>query len=226
MSKSTDVATTTPAGLPALPPTSALDGIDAGDVTLPRIKLGQPQADLVINDSVPKGCIFKIDGREDEYPEVLLAAGDEAGLLVHVLGIRKGLSISIDNELTTWAFGDPDAHPDARVTYDYALYLPEHDTQVPYKMLMTSTATSTAKAMNTVLKRNEARGPAYANAFRITTKLRQAEKNGQKFSWFVPIAKTVDADQAHVAEAGQLAGMIAGSSIEQQAPAGDSGPAI
>lgn len=225
MSKSTEVATTTPAGLPALPQQSALD-IDANDVSLPRIKVGQPQSPAVIDDSVAKGSLFSTTGSDDEYPEQLYTHGAPEGLLVHVLGMTKGLSISVDNELTTWAFGDPDAHPDARTTYNYVLYLPEHDTEVPYKFLMTSTATSTAKKINTELKRNEARGPSYSLAFRLTTKERKAEKNGQKFTWYVPVVQTVDANDTNVVAASKLAGMIEGSSIEQQAPAGDAGPAI
>lgn len=219
MAGSTAVEKAKPAGVPALVQTPALD-IDAGDVTLPRIKFGQPNSVAVQDGLVPAFGIYATNGPDDIQPDVLHELDKGEGLLIHVLGLRKGKSLSVDGELHTWAFSDPSAPQDAWVTYDYIVCCPEADPEVPYKFLFTRTGAPAAKQINTVLKKNEGRGPAYVTAFRVSTIKRENDKG--RFA--VPRVRVVDATDEGIQASAKLAGLVAGTSIESNAT-GDA-PAI
>jgi hypothetical protein len=142
---------------------------------------------------------------------VLHELGDEEGVLVHVLAMRKGWSLSEEGELQTWAFDDPNRHPDAWVTYHYVLALPEHDPDVPYKMLFTKTGAPAAKQINTVLSRRAASGPSFMTAFRITTAKREKQLGNSTVRWTVPRVRSVDATQEGVDVSATLYQQIASS---------------
>ncbi len=205
--KKTQVLEANPrAGLPALVNTPALD-IDAGDIALPKVYLGQFSATAVKEQIVKPGVIFTASGADDLDPNVIWSPGDEAGVLIHVLGLRKGKSITVDGELVTYTFNDPDAPDDAWVTYQYTVCLPEVDPSLPFKWLMTKTSAPSAKQINMVLKRNEAAGPAHTLAFRVATAARENQAKGHK--WFVTQVRQVEANASNVELANDLAGMIA-----------------
>lgn len=208
-------------------PSNALE-IDQNDVALPRIKLGQPNASIVQDGVVPTHCIYAVTGSDDPEPVVLHElGGDDEGVLVHVLAMRKGWSLSEDGELQTWAFDDPNRSPDAWVTYNYVLALPEHDPDVPYKMLFTRTGAPAAKQINTVLQRNAGRGPSFMTAFRIKTDKREKQQGSQTYRWTVPRVRSVDADQDGVDVSVSLFRQIAATldAVVANTPAGDE-PAI
>lgn len=210
---STEVTEATKGSVPALIHQPALE-IEAEDVALPRMYLGQFTSDHVKDKStdVAPGDIFTATGSEDPEPKVLWN-GEGDGVLFYVLGMRKGKSLSVDGELETWTFDDPDAPVEAWTTYNYFLYLPEVDQDVPYKWLCTRSAKPAAQQINTVLKRAEGKGPSWSIAFRVVTAHR---KKGQN-EWFVPRVHQVEADEEQVAQAERLAEMLAGVSAEAQA---------
>lgn len=214
---STEVAKATSA-VPALVSTPALE-IDSGDVALPRIKVGQFMSSHVQEQLVKPGSIYAATGSDDPDPITLWdpkAKGENLGVLFHVLSLRKGRSWvdkQNNNELHRWGFNDPDAHPDSWVTYDYGVCVPEVDTDVPYKLMFTRTGASAAKGINTVLKKNEARGPAYLQAFRMTT----VERENAKGKFYVPRVTIVEATQAGIEAASNLASMMSGTRAESQA---------
>ncbi|MGZ6854892.1 MAG: hypothetical protein ACXVGC_12660 [Mycobacteriaceae bacterium] len=207
---SKEVAVTTPQVPDLIQPQAALD-IDQNDVVLPRIKFGQPNATFVQDGNVPAHCLYATSGQDDPDPVILHELGDEEGVLVHVLGMFKSWSLSKDGELETWAFNDPDRHPDAWVVYNYVLALPEHDPDVPYKMLFTKTASPAAKQINTVLARRAASGPSFMTAFRITTDKREKQLGNSTVRWTVPRVRSVDATQDGVDISASLYSQIAGS---------------
>jgi hypothetical protein len=213
MTASTEVAPA-PSAVPALVSTPALE-ITAEDVALPRIYLGQFMSGHVQEQTVPAGCIFTATGQDDPDPQVLweLDADKATGPLFYVLGLRKGKSITVDGELETFAYDDPNAPADAWVTYNYFVALPEVDTDVPYKFLMTRTARPAAQQINTVLAKNVAKGPPWVNAFRVTS----VERKNPKGKYFVPRISVVEPDDKHVAAAEVLATMIAGRTADVQA---------
>lgn len=211
---STDVAEATKASVPALAHQPALE-IEAEDVALPRMYIGQYMSDHVKDKSSPvnAGDIFTATGQDDPEPEVLYD-GEGDGVLVYVLGMRRGKSLSVDGELETWAYDDPDAPAEAWTTYNYFVYLPEvENNDVPCKWLLTRTGKPAAQQINTVLKRAEGRTPPWAVAFRVTT----AQRKNKKGEYFVPRVRQVDADESHVNAAQKLAEMISGVSAEAQA---------
>lgn len=213
MSKSTAVEKTAPSSVPALRHAPALE-IDRDDVALPRLYVGSGTSRHVQNGDAGIGQLYSAAGADDPNPEVLYdpkQGGD--GVLVHVLSMTKGKSLNVDGQLETWAFNDPDAHPEAWTTYNYTLCLPEVDDQVPFKLTLTRSGAPTAKQINTVLARNAAKGPAWASAFRLTS----VKKQNDKGQWFVIKATIVEADDANVATAEGLASMVAGTTADVQA---------
>lgn len=210
MASSKEVAVTAPTVPDLVQPSSALE-IDQNDVVLPRLKLGQPNASIVQDGDVPAHSLYAVTGQDDPDPVILYELGGEEGVLVHVLAMRKGWSLSEDGELQTWAFDDPNRHLDAWVTYHYVLALPEHDPDVPYKMLFTKTGAPAAKQINTVLQRRSASGPSFMTAFRITTDKREKQLGNSTVRWTVPRVRSVDATQEGVDVSAALYSQIAAS---------------
>lgn len=196
-----------PAQVPALVRTPALE-ITAEDVALPRIYLGQYMTEAVKNQLVKPGCIFAASGPDDPDPLVLWKPEDKEGVLFHVLALKKGKSFSDGGELQLYDYNDPSAPAEAWITYNYTLALPSVDEEVPYKLLLTRTGRNTAKQINTVLKKNEGRGPAWATAFRLTA----VQRENAKGEFFVPrVAVVNEPDKQSVEAAERLAIMIAGA---------------
>lgn len=216
---STDIATPGSA-LPALYQPAPLE-IDSSDIALPRLYVGTGSSKAVESELVKRGDIYHADNGDDQDPVVLFSTGGKKGVLVHVLSLTKGRSATIDGELKRFEFNDADAPADSWVTYNYLLCLPEVDEDVPFKLTLTKSGTGTAKKINTVLKKGAARGPAHAHAFRLTTSPRKNDKG----AWHIFEAKPADATAEGIAIAESMVGMISGSAIEQQAPAGTE-PAI
>ncbi len=197
--------------VPDLVRTPALQ-ITAEDVALPRLYVGQFMSQAVQEGTVKAGDLFVGDGADDPSPEVLYKAGSkEPGALVHVLTLRKGKSASVDGDLVLFDFDDPSAPEDAWVTYNYIVLLPEVDTEVPAKWLLTRTGRPTAQRINTVIKRNEATAPAWAHAFRVTS----VERKNEKGRFYVPAITVVEARSEDIQAAEKLAVSLSGSAPEQ-----------
>lgn len=170
----TEVATQEPAAVPALASTPSTE-ITAEDIALPKIKFGQGQSNAVQDGIVPLNCIYSTTGPDDPDPVVLWEQGDKEPLTFHVLGLRKGKSVSVDGELELYAFDDPNAPADAWVTYNYVVALPGHDEELPYKLLLSKTSKPAAQAINMVALKN-ASTPTHKLAFTLTVKPRENAK--------------------------------------------------
>lgn len=208
------VAVKEKAQVPALVNTPALE-IEADDVELPRLYIGQYMSEAVKKKLVSYGDIFVANGKDDDEPQVL-----EQPVKFHVVAMRKGKSLSEDGELETWAFDDPEADPKAWTTYNYVITLPGVDTDgLPVKWLLSRTGRPAAKQINGVLKKNEGRGPAWVNAFEVTT----SERTNKKGDFNVAKVRPVDADEDDVKFAENIAIQISGQQTEQTT---DKAPAI
>lgn len=200
----------------------ALD-ISAEDVTLPRLAVGQFMSNVVQEGIVKAGSLYLHLGADDADPNVLYdpkAAGE--GVLIHVLGMRKGKSLVIDGQLLRFGANDPDAPAEAWVTYDYFVALPEVDETVPGKFLLTRASAPAAKQINLVLMKGAQAGKAsHELAFRVSTLARENAKG----KYFVVRVKPVDATPENVAIAQAMADMVAGSAVEATGTAADA-PAI
>lgn len=206
----------TGSNLPALASTPALE-ITAEDVALPRLKIGQFMSELVQEGTVGAGDLFTTLGADDPDPTVL---DSDDGVLFHVLSMHRGKSVSEGGELYTYDYNDPDAPADAWVTYNYVVVLPEVDTTIPYKWLLTRTGRPAAQQINLVLTRTAAAGPPWEQAFRVST----SQKENKKGKYFVPRVRHVEADKDNVAAAQELAVMISPDSASVAATGED--PAI
>lgn len=207
---STEIAETG-SQVPALVPTPA-ETIGAEDVALPRLYLGQFMSEHVQEKRVEAGSIFTALGKDDPDPEVLWTPGDDDGVKFHVLGLRKGKSISEGGELVLFDYNDPDAPPDAWVTYNYTIVLPDHDKEMPYKWLLTRTGKPSAQRINMVIVKNEAKGPAHELAFEVKTTPRENDKG----KYFVPSIHHVEADADDVKVAEELLKLISTDPATEQ----------
>lgn len=189
--------------VPDLVRTPALE-IGAEDVALPRLKLGQFMSDQVKDGAVKPGSLFLSLGSDDPDPQSLWEPGDDDGVIIHVLSMTRGKSVSEGGELVLFDYNDPDAPPDAWVTYNYVVAIPEHVDDVPAKWLLTRTGRPAAQQMNTVLARQSGIKPPHEIAFEVTT----AKRENKKGEFFVPRVKHVEADSKHVEIAASLASLI------------------
>ncbi len=208
---STAVAERSQSAVPDLVRTPALT-ITAEDVALPRIYIGQFMSKAVQDQLVKPGCIYAATGQDDPDPNVLWdksTKGDNPGVLFYVIGLRKGKSISDGGELQLFDFDDPNAPADAWVTYNYSVLVPEVDVEVPFKLLLTRTGRPAALQINTVLKKNAIKGPAWHNAFRLTT----AERENAKGKFFVARVAIAETDQEQIAVAESMALMMSSAVV-------------
>jgi len=194
----TEVAAQEPAGVPALAGTPATE-LNAEDVALSKIKLGQHMSSAVQDGIVPAGCIFSTTGPDDPDPVVLWEQGDDKPLTFHVLALKKGKSVSVEGELELYAYDDPNAPHDAWVTYNYVVALPAHDQEMPYKLLLSKTGKPAAQSINTVVAKN-ATVPAYTLAFEMECKQRENKKG----KFYVPQIRHVEATEEGTALAEKL----------------------
>jgi len=207
-----EVAVKAASAVPALRPTPAALDITSEDVALPRIYIGQYMSQAVKDGLVKAGSIFAATGPDDPDPNVLSTATKEGAtdpVRIHIVGLHKGKSYSEQGgELELYSYNDPKAPEGAWTTYNYSVVLPTVDTEMPFKWLLTRTGQNTAKQINTVLKKNEARGPAWINAFDLTTQKRENAKG----EFFVARVAVVEPDPEHIKIAEELGYAIAGQS--------------
>lgn len=203
---SNQVATRESPAVPALAPTPATT-ITAEDIAIPKLYVGNQMSKAVKKRAANFGDIYLAESADADDPQVLWEFGStEPGVLIHVLHVRKGLSYKEQGgDLQTWQFGDPNADGRAWTTYTYTLILPEVDPDMPATLLLTRSGKPTAQKINTVLARNAASGPMYANAFRLTT----AERHKDDNDWAIFQAQTETAAKKHVGQAAALYEQIA-----------------
>lgn len=209
------------------PPVSA--GLDASDIKLPKLKVAHystPQVQDGI-DGLQAGDLFTHITKEDVT--VLRKAkpkhGVEEPLEFYVLAVRKGWSLSVNNELQTWSDDDPNRDPDAWRTYTYSIAIPEFDEGLPYDFLITRSSMSSANLINLLLKKHEQNGAGHELAFHLRTKYREND-NGK---WYVAAVTPAPAvENAAARKAREQAIEVAGnlSLLAAAAPAPRPAPAI
>lgn len=216
---SNDVAAPQGENLPALVSTPALD-IGPQDIALPRLYVGHHLNQAVKDRLVTAGSLFTGVGADD--PDAREVSNGEDPVRVHVLAMRKGKSVSRPGEdLETYAYDDPDAPPDAYVTYNYVVALPQVDSDLPYKFLLKRTGTTAAKKINLVLAQTAGEGPAWEQAFDVKTDQRE-NTNGE---YWVPIVSHVEAVKADVETSAALAAFVPPDAAVTGS-GGTAGPAI
>lgn len=205
-SSSTEVAEREAPAVPALAPTPATT-LTAEDIVVPRLYVGNQMSKAVKRKLASFGDIYIAQGADDPDAQVLWEFGSsQPGVLIHVLGVlkRKSYTPGGSAPLQMWDFEDPTAHPDAWTTYNYTLFLPEVDPDMPAKLLLTKSGRGTAQRINTVLARNNPQ-PLYASAFRLTS----AERTKDDNEWTIFQASQVTADAKHVSQAAELYELVA-----------------
>lgn len=189
--------------VPALAPTPATT-IGAEDVAIPRLYIGNFMSEAVKAQLVKFGDVFLALGPDDTDPQVLWSLDQkaDAGVLFHVLHLRKAKSWSPSPgaPLQLYDFDDPQAPEDAWTTYNYVLFLPEVDPDMPARLLLTKSGKTTAQKINTVLLRNASSGPDWLNAFRLTSLKRRNDKG----EFAVAQVAIAEANPKHQQRAGEL----------------------
>lgn len=191
--------------LPALYSPSA--SIDANDVQISTIKFGHPQSSLCQEHDIKLGVVYAAAGQDDPDPQILWnpsAKGDNPGVIIHILDMEKYLSKVVDGEIERFEFGDPDAPEGCNTVYRYTVVVPSGDTELPYRMSLFRTKAAAARAINTVLVKNEGKSPAHHVAFELST----VNKKSDKGAYTVPRVRDVEATPEGIALADKLAAMI------------------
>lgn len=201
MASSTAVEAPT-AQVPDLRSTPALD-ITAEDVALPRLHIGQFSSKAVQAKLVEAGTLYYASGQDDPDPQTI-----PTPLTFYVIGLRKGKSIVEDGNLQRYDYLDPDAPAGCNVTYDYSLAIPSVDASMPFKWLLTKSATPAARNMNLVLAK--ATRPHWEFAFSAVL----AERENPKGKYWIPQVRQVEADKAVIPTVKDLAVMLAPAAPE------------
>jgi hypothetical protein len=151
-----EIATTAEGNVPALAYNPAQE-LTAEDISTPRVKIAQGLSQVVADGTVPLFAIYSSVGQDDQSPNVLVKPLDSAGLRFYVIDLRKGFSYKdTRDELQSSRDG---SYPDLSLvldgepknvsrTFDYTIVVPDHDTFLPYKLLLTRTGQQAAKAIN------------------------------------------------------------------------------
>lgn len=186
--------------LPDLAPTPATS-ISAEDIAIPRIYIGQALSTAVQEGLMKTGQLFYGNSAEDPDPQLL-----DQPTRIHVLHFRKAKSWSPGPgmPLETWDFDDPSQNEQAYTTYNYTLCLPEIDTEMPFKLLLARSSAPAARSINTVLMRNASQGPAWVNAFDLTT----AERKKENARYAIAQVRAVTPVPAHVEIADALGRIV------------------
>lgn len=204
MTRSKAVAATEPAPVPDLRYEPQFE-ITSEDIALPRVYIGQYSGEAVKERRVEAGSIYAADGPEDPMPTILAAPGDKPGVLFYVLHMRKGKSYSAPGEpLQLWDFNDETAHKDAWVTYNYTVFVPDYDNDVPCKLLLTKTGRPSALSMNRIIKKNEGVMACWQHGFRLTAKERP-HPSGKYFAATVSYLAEDQTLSEYMDRAGELA---------------------
>lgn len=203
--------------------------IDASDIAIPKLKLGQHSSNVFDTGAVKLGDVYSIINSDDEDPVVLweytenIKPGD--GVLFHVLHLRKGWSYSegSGSPLQIWAFDDPNRHEKAWRTYRYTVVLPEVDTQMPYTFMLYRSGQPAAQKINGDIARDQATKPMWTHAFRLTSARRKKEGAG---TYAIAQVRSVEANSDHVLLAGDLFSQIADGLAQQDVRASREDPEI
>lgn len=204
-----ELAETKGADVPDLYRGSSAFDITAEDIAFPRMYIGQGLSNAVQDGLVGLGDIYIAQDADDADPTVLYKRGDpdEKGVVFHPLLLVKGKSRSIDGQLETWRWGDPDVPPDAWTTYTYFVTLDNDlaNRDIAYRYLLTRSGKPAALKINGVLSELAGEAPSYTAAFRLTTAER-FNKNKQRY--FVPRVARVEPTEQGLKQAADLAELV------------------
>jgi len=196
-SGSKEVATRVVAAAPA--------PIEAADVGIPQLKIGQPGTPQVLDGVAPLGSLFTVVEPNDPDPTVLYKNGDKAPLDIHPLKVGKSwVWYDEDKQRHDEPWGSPSVNADAMpydaLTYEYTLLVPVYDRELPMVMRIKGTSVPTAQKINLTIKRHEPRPP-----WTLALSLWTAQRSNAKGRWFVPQIAITEAKPAHVAAAERVA---------------------
>lgn len=202
--------------VPALAYTpSFADGIDADDIQISKVKIGQYMSKAFTNDFVKGGDIFTTATEDGSDADVLWKFGSKtAGVQLHVLSLRKGKSLSEGGQLLVFDFNDPEAPPKARTTYTFTIAIPSVDADLPFKWLFAGSGSDCARNMIKILVKNSISGPSYQTAFEVTTSVTENDKG----KFFVPKMKIITPTAENVAIAATINDTFGGQSEPVAAP--------
>lgn len=211
--------------VPALRPVSA--GLDARDLALPRLYIAQAISQATQEGLVKFGSIFAAQDADDPDPVVLAKPGDQDGVTIIPLALKKGLSRSADGRLETWAIDDPLAPQPSKATgvwvsYQYALAIPSFDEDLPVRWVTSRSGTPAARKINTLVYRLPAGEPPYTLAFRLTA----TKKSNDKGTFYIPQVTQVPITEDDAAVARRLGEALGDSFAAESAATADTGPSI
>lgn len=236
---SKEVAVPEQVDVPDLAPTPA-STITAEDIIIPTLYMGHQAQTIVANGLAKPGDIYAAASQDDSEAQILFEydAKNEHrddGLLIHPLFMFKSWSFSPGpgQQLEMWPFeargraypdGPPlfDSDPKNRawLTYNYTLFVPDADPEMPFRTRFYRSGAPAAMKINQTVIRSS--NPMLHHAFRWSTK--RVSRQGIA-PWTVPVLNAVEAKPEHVEQARALFLMILpglqqrAAAVEEVAPA-------
>jgi hypothetical protein len=222
MSRSTAVEKVESGNVPELASTPATE-VTFEDIAPPTLTIAQRTSGLVDNNLATYGDLVVAQGRDDTEPIVLSHVGPDAdGVVFYPLHMYKTWTHSDGKNLTSWPFGDGTPPEEAEAlaqetgkpfyrTYNYVLFVPEFDDQMPVIFRLNSKSQApAANKINFTVSRGS--GVWHEYAFRVTTDKRENGSN----RWAVPVLTTVEAKPEQVAKAAELRALILPGIVARQ----------
>jgi hypothetical protein len=171
-------------------------GLDASDLTLPRLRVVGKDADLV-NAGVAKPADVAIGNSSDDEDSTVYEA--PGGVTFHVLSIRSNYACGFNGPKGQWEAGDPEMPAEAKKQYHVMLCVPEFNTILPVMYTANGMSAKEFRNVNTVIAQAAAMGKApYESAFTISTKTYSATIGGAQKLWPGPVFRRAEATEANL----------------------------
>jgi hypothetical protein len=178
--------------------------IEASDIAIPRMAVAHSSTRACQDGLVSFGAIFVSTDADDPEPTVLYRPGDEAGVTVYPITMRKGWAFTAeDGNYRTAAFDAVDVPEEAQITYTYVVCVPAFDLELPVSLMLKSTGIPVAQKLNLAIKRT-APSPPWSVAFELSTVARANDRG----RWFAPVATSAEPNAVHVAAAERIAVLL------------------
>jgi len=221
------VAVPEASAVPELAPTPA-STITAEDIAIPTLYMGQRSQTIVDGGLASKGDIYAALGQSDNEPEILWESDSKSpGVLIVPLFMFKSWSFSPGPgaPLEMWPFEakgreypdgppltDRDPKKRAYLVYNYTLYLPEVNPEMPYKTRFYRSGAPAAQKINQVLSLNHEL-PSYHFGWRWTTATQTKQGVG---SYTIPQLTREDPSEDQVAGAKALHDLLIPGLLSRQ----------
>lgn len=179
----------------------AAEAIEAEDLGIPRMMVGQPSSVAVQDGRVPAGAIYIAANAEDPEAQIVYKPGGrDRGVDVLPLSFLKGWCFRDEgDQFRVVPDGTEGVPQEADRVHTWLFCCPDFDPELPVSYLFKVSALPASQKIALAVKRSS--DPSWTLAFRLTTTARQNNKG----RWFVPQVVSIKPKPAQLEAAAKLA---------------------